>query len=175
MEASEYLSSIADGVYRSRPNFFVFQSIHHAALNADSVMIAVERLGCERLHFDPRYRFGELSGLVLVEVCAKLLVWLEITVSAARRCIMANILHMTILRYSQIVGGVDMMVSVLVSQLRRRHHVCVFVPGGWEQDRLVRRDAGEVPVYSLRLRLPNDGCRPWRGFFGGSWSSAGPS
>lgn len=79
---------------------------------------------------------------------------------------MSGILQVTILRYPEIVGGVDMMVSVLVSQLRRRHHVCVFVPGGWEQDRLVRRDADGVPVYALRLRLPTDGRRPWRGFLG---------
>lgn len=76
---------------------------------------------------------------------------------------MANILQVTILRYPEIVGGVNTMVTSLVEQLRQRHRVCVLVPGDWGQETLARRKVGDVAVYSLRLRLPNDERHPVRG------------
>jgi len=87
-------------------------------------------------------------------------------VASAGLGVMANILIVTILRYPQIVGGVDMMVSNLVTHLKRRHHVCVFVPGGWEQSSLSRQVVDGVPVYSIRLRMPVDRRRPLSGLFG---------
>jgi len=78
----------------------------------------------------------------------------------------ATILQITLLRYPEIRGGVDAMVVNLTAHLRRRHRVCVLVPTGWDTRSVVRNDVDGVPVYSMRLRMPIDPRRPWRGFFG---------
>jgi len=67
---------------------------------------------------------------------------------------MSHILQLTILRYPEIEGGVDTMVASIVTHLKQRHKVSVFVPGGWDQKTLSRRSAEGVPIYSIRLRMP---------------------
>jgi len=79
---------------------------------------------------------------------------------------MSHILQLTILRYPEILGGVDAVVVNLVTHLRAHHQVSVFVPGGWEQKALTRRTCDGVDVYSIRLRLPFLQRRSFAAFFG---------
>ena len=79
---------------------------------------------------------------------------------------MSHILQLTILRYPEIQGGVDAMVVNLVTHLKQRHQVSVFVPGNWDQKRLSCREVDGVPVYSIRLRMPFGSRRPVAAFFG---------
>lgn len=65
-----------------------------------------------------------------------------------------HVLQVTILRYPEIAGGVDMMVYTLVEALKPNLDVSVFVPGSWDQTKLLVRKYSNTTVYSLRLRLP---------------------
>ena len=65
-----------------------------------------------------------------------------------------HILQVTVLRYPEIVGGVDTMVYNLTEKLKEHVKVSVLVPGTWEQKALSVSHHEEVIVYSILLRLP---------------------
>lgn len=66
-----------------------------------------------------------------------------------------NILQVTLRRYPEVMGGVDMMVATLVPALKRLNcTITVFVPGSWSDRRLKCYVADGVTVYSRRLTMP---------------------
>lgn len=62
-DARNYLSALAPDVYLCRPDFFVFQSIHYAAIHTISVMIARERISAGCLRFDTRFKVCDDTDL----------------------------------------------------------------------------------------------------------------
>lgn len=62
-DAQNYLAPISPQVYVCGPDFFVFQSVHYAAIHTISVMIARERISAGCLHFDPRFKVCDDTDL----------------------------------------------------------------------------------------------------------------
>lgn len=62
-DARQYLAELSPDVYVCSPDFFVFQSIHYAAIHTISVMIARERISDDCLRFDTRYRVCDDTDL----------------------------------------------------------------------------------------------------------------
>ncbi len=75
-----------------------------------------------------------------------------------------HVLQVTILRYPEIVGGVDTMVSMLINALLPHANCSVLVPGSWEDTELSVKQSGEVTVYSIRFRMPFDKKHPVKNF-----------
>lgn len=75
-----------------------------------------------------------------------------------------HILQVPVLRYPEIIGGVDNMVHTLTDTLKDHAKVSIFVPGLWQQKTLSEKKYDDVMVYSIRLRMPFINLHQIKGF-----------
>lgn len=78
-----------------------------------------------------------------------------------------NILQVPVLRYPEIIGGVDTMVNTLIEGIKDQTTVTVFIPSDWSQKSLSIKKVHDTNVYSIRLRMPFEKKHPLRNLL--SW------